>query len=287
MTLFTLIERIDPDPVTTISDISQYRSTVKTGKQMTTLTDDSRLLSTKMTQLLSTKMTRMSQNQYSRSTTVSSSILTSRSNSITESEHFQPSKTSTDESVVEKGKSSVAIQNEHLPSTSDPSILISSSSIRVTADEHSQTEVHLSSPQMIRASESKDHENHTMSETSTGKAFTYLNSSLPVKAETHFGRTSQEVLGSPGSQFIGTEGFELTTEKMTSIIGFKRTRFETTTRSEKDEDANRCSISPCKNGGTCEAKGRGYSCVCTPHFQGTRCELGSYVSIYKDFVVNE
>ena len=164
------------DSVTTISDISEYISTVKEGEHITTVTGDSPFLSTKVTRIL--------QNQYLISTIISSS----RSKSVNESGYFQLYKTSTDGSLME---------NQLLESTSDASILIASRSIRATEHEPSRRVADFSSTQMgMVASEPKDPKYHLISDRSTGNPFTILNNRSAVTPETHFSRTTKEVSNS-------------------------------------------------------------------------------------------
>jgi len=191
-------------------------------------------------QLLSTKMTRISQDQYSMSTTVS----LSRSDSVNKSGYFQLYKTSTDGSLMKERNSTAAMQNEPFHSTPNASILTTSRSIRVTEHEPSRRVTDFSRTQMgMVASKPEDPKYHTLSDSSTGKPFTIINNVLAVTHEVHFGRNTKILSNS----------------------------------SDTNEDAGICSTSLCRNGGTCKLKESGYSCNCTPNFQGIGCELGSDV----------
>ena len=117
--------------------------------------------------------------------------------------------------------------------------MIASRSVRITEHEPSRRVADFSRTQMgMVASKPEDPNYHTVSDSSTGKPFTIINNVLAVTHEAHFGRTTKEL----------------------------------SNVSDTNEDAGICSTSLCRNGGE-----SGYSCNCTPNFQGIGCELGSDV----------
>ena len=235
--------------------------------------------------LSSTELKTVPQKEYLHPTTVSSSTLTSRSTTVEQTEYFQPAKISTDRSIIISTKPGVTIKDEYSQTTPDTSTITNRRSIPVTRNDNSRLFTHpptLTIPILSSSARTFDDYDKTLLSSSTettGKLSWYLNTSLTVTTKKYFGRTSQQITTSPAPQYLTAESLDLSTENMTPTTALKEPHFEKTTRQDEDEDGDQCSSSKCKHGGVCVAEEERYSCICTPEFRGTHCELGSYKEI--------
>jgi len=218
-------------------------------------------------------------------TTVSSGTLASRSTTVEQTESsFQSAKISTDRLITISAKSTPGIKDEYSQSTPDTPTLTNSRSIPVTRNDNSRFVTHPATLTIgMHHTRTVDGYNTRLLSTPTeitGKLSTYLNTSLTVTTEKHFGRTTKQITTSPAPQYVTTESLELLTENITPTTDSNELHFERTTKS--DENADQCSSSKCKHGGVCVSEEENYSCICTPEFQGTHCELGSYLIMYAE-----
>ncbi|KAK2142409.1 hypothetical protein LSH36_960g00003 [Paralvinella palmiformis] len=228
----------------------------------------------------SPKLTTIPRKEYLHSTTVSSSTLTSRPTTVEQTEYFQPAKISTDRLITISAKSTPGIKDEYSQSTPDTPTLTNSRSIPVTRNDNSRFVTHPATITIGMPSTRTVHDyNKILLSTSTettGKLSTYLNTSLTEK---YFGSTSKQITPSSAPQYLTTESLELSTETLTPTTGSNELHFEKSTRPDEYEEADQCSSSKCKHGGACVAEEGTYSCICTPEFQGTHCELGLEVGL--------
>ena len=72
--------------------------------------------------------------------------------------------------------------------------------------------------------------------------------------------------------------------QMSNVMTTKEPHFETATRSDENEDAHQCSSCYCKHAATCVVEGYNYSCICTPDFIGTHCELGVSIILHAEII---
>jgi len=68
--------------------------------------------------------------------------------------------------------------------------------------------------------------------------------------------------------------------KHSSVTDDSYLHTETDTTQREEGNIDQCLNIQCRNDGTCVSTSGGYSCVCSPQFQGFHCELGMKLTDY-------